>query len=537
MPDDIPTLPGVLREKGNYNTAMVGKWHLGHSQRKMTPTGRGFNSFTGMYMWDCDYRTKQMSEAPWRKPMMIDWIKEYSNGTYHHYAEPEHSTVAIATESQRVIQTHAKENAHQPLFLYIPFTAAHSPLQPLPEHEAKCTHIPHLWRRQFCGLVVGVDEAVKNVTATARNVLGDNLIVVFTSDNGGSPWFGGLSYPLRGTKGTPFEGGVKVPGLITDFTPDQRYLSNSQQQANADNGMILAPISTSERVFNGMMHFSDWLPTLLSYAQVTKTEFPTKLDGFDFSHSFQSFPAIHAAPSNGANSSSSLSPTILQDSPRKEMLIEYMDADFSIFNETSVAYRYGKYKYISGSIRDDNYYSEPTADRLNFTRGNELASIFAQGVIRLADWVFGTGPNDNTRVILVHILLHNYWRSGRKIYTSPNKLNLPSTMHLYDLENDPFETTNLLQVPNLSDSKANELSDVVKVIQDKVDYIRRTKRPIQKVYMQYHLRNDWPRTFVPGNCSNHPSIKPEDCIFTHPWIPDVSCFLVLLIICIYLMYL
>jgi arylsulfatase B len=49
LPSDVPTLPEVLKEKAGYSTAMVGKWHLGHSQHKLTPTGKGFDTFTGMY--------------------------------------------------------------------------------------------------------------------------------------------------------------------------------------------------------------------------------------------------------------------------------------------------------------------------------------------------------------------------------------------------------------------------------------------------------------------------------------------------------
>ena len=51
LPSDIITLPAVLASEANYSTAMVGKWHLGHSQPHMTPTGKRFDYFKGLYMW------------------------------------------------------------------------------------------------------------------------------------------------------------------------------------------------------------------------------------------------------------------------------------------------------------------------------------------------------------------------------------------------------------------------------------------------------------------------------------------------------
>ena len=87
---------------------------------------------------------------------------------------------------------HFKEN---PLFLYVSYTAAHSPLQPDPEYEAKCLHIPHLWRRQFCGLVVGLDAGIGRITKAAKENLGDDTVIVVSSDNGGSTLFGGLNQP------------------------------------------------------------------------------------------------------------------------------------------------------------------------------------------------------------------------------------------------------------------------------------------------------------------------------------------------------
>merc|ERR1711970_89097 len=97
-----------------------------------------------------------------------------------------------------------EQQSDKPLFLYVSFNAAHSPLQPEPEWEAECSHIPHLWRRQYCGMVVGLDRAINRLVEEAKNILGDNTVIITTPDNGGSVWFGGLNSPLRSGKLTPF---------------------------------------------------------------------------------------------------------------------------------------------------------------------------------------------------------------------------------------------------------------------------------------------------------------------------------------------
>ena len=200
------------------------------------------------------------------------------------------------------------------------FTAAHSPLQPLPRHVAHCQHLKHGRRRDYCGMIVGLDEALSNLTSTMQQHLGENTILVVASDNGGSAYFGGMNTPLRGHKGTPFEGGVRVPAFVVDYTRDQKYLgavptaaeviaelTSEEVQAVETSpegetvSVINAPRLESQallprpvenvsfsRVFPGMIHVSDWLPTLLSYANVPAHKFPAKLDGFDFSDALRS---------------------------------------------------------------------------------------------------------------------------------------------------------------------------------------------------------------------------------------------------------
>jgi arylsulfatase A-like enzyme len=92
------------------------------------------------------------------------------------------------------------------------------------------------------GMVTQLDDAIGQIVAklTSLGIL-NNTIIAFTSDNGGSPPIGGSSYPLRGMKGTLYEGGHKVRAFIS------------------------LPTLTSY-VNSGLFHISDWLPTLIGGA-------------------------------------------------------------------------------------------------------------------------------------------------------------------------------------------------------------------------------------------------------------------------------
>lgn len=272
--------------------------------------------------WDIDSYTKQQFILPF-EPLVVDWVHAYANGSYVHYAEPRHSTEAITDgavkniEKHSIIQRHQRESqeAESPLFLYVAYTAAHSPLQPMPEHQAACSHIPHKWRREYCGMVVGLDEGINNISNAITSHLSHNTLMYVFSDNGGSVYFGGLNMPYRGSKSTPHEGGVKVPAFIVDYSSDKRY------------------IGKGGRDFYGLMHSADILPTLMGFAGVPNIENDVPgMDGFDFSR----------AISNGS-----------PDGPRSEMLLElYNPSEYIFFNESLRSYRKGDMKLIEGLVRD-----------------------------------------------------------------------------------------------------------------------------------------------------------------------------------------
>ena len=203
MLNNASTLPELLNTQG-YTSKMTGKWHLGNAQWRQTPVGKGFDEHIGCYMWGLGSYSKRMYSSP-QKPLVLDWVHAFKNGTFRHFAEARHSTEAITSDAQAMLTAHS-ESLNNPFFLYVAFTAAHSPLQPMEKHMSKCMHIPHTWRRLYCGMVIGLDEAVKNITETALKTIGSDTIIYVTSDNGGSTWFGGTNLPFRGGKTTSLEG-------------------------------------------------------------------------------------------------------------------------------------------------------------------------------------------------------------------------------------------------------------------------------------------------------------------------------------------
>ncbi|XP_067663023.1 arylsulfatase B-like isoform X2 [Haliotis asinina] len=231
VPDNFTMLPQKLKELG-YATHAVGKWHLGFCNWKYTPTMRGFDSFLGYYNGGEDYYTRVRDDG-------FDF--RFNDTVARNYSGP-YSAMTFTARAEEIIRTHDKT---KPLYLYLPFQSVHAPLQVPQRFEDMYRNINTKQRRTYCGMVSALDEAIGNITQALRDSgLIDNLLLVFTTDNGGPTNAGANNLPLRGAKWTLWEGGTKGTAFV--------YSKTLFQKLNYTN--------------TGMIHAVDWFPTLLHLA-------------------------------------------------------------------------------------------------------------------------------------------------------------------------------------------------------------------------------------------------------------------------------
>ena len=224
LPTDERTLPQALKDAG-YDTAMVGKWHLGHADQKYWPQNRGFDHFYGNLVGEVDYFTKERGG-------IVDWQRD---GKF--LKEDGYYTDLIGNEAVSIIDHH---DTSKPLFLYVASLAPHAPYQAPQElidgykDLAGDTH-----RHTYAAMITDLDTQVgRIVDALKQKGMLDNTLIIFSSDNGGatSALFatgarspeereesGGVGLEekppasngdLRGGKGSLHEGGVRVPTIF-----------------------------------------------------------------------------------------------------------------------------------------------------------------------------------------------------------------------------------------------------------------------------------------------------------------------------------
>ena len=211
LPTDEWLLPQALKQAG-YSTAMVGKWHLGHADRKFWPRQRGFDYHYGSMIGEVDYFTHSSEHVK-------DWFRDNQSVNEEGYVTQLWGKDAVA-----------RINAHDPntpLFLYLAFTAPHAPYQAPEAYLNQYSHIQDPTRRAYAAMVTSMDDEIgKVVAALTEKKMRENTLIVFMSDNGGNrnaKFSGDVDVsklnlpadngPYRGGKGDLYEGGTRAAAL------------------------------------------------------------------------------------------------------------------------------------------------------------------------------------------------------------------------------------------------------------------------------------------------------------------------------------
>jgi arylsulfatase A-like enzyme len=258
FPFDTVTLASAFKSVG-YETALVGKWHLG-SKPEWGPQKYGFDHSYGslaggVTAYTHVYKTGEFAQTWHRNGKLIE--------------EEGHVTDLLTKEAVQFIE----KKRSGPFFLYVPYTAVHLPIDEPKEWLDLYAKEPDLGVRQYGACVSHLDDGVgKIVAALDRAGARENTIVLFISDNGGStdtqnndPQYAG-THPtfripakngtLRGKKGTVYEGGIRTPGIVS------------------------WPGKLKPRDEHSPIHVADWFPTLAGPAGY-KPKGDLKWDGQD----------------------------------------------------------------------------------------------------------------------------------------------------------------------------------------------------------------------------------------------------------------
>lgn len=290
IPADTVTLGKLLQQQG-YVTGAFGKWGLGGPDSEGRPLKQGINRFFGYNcqavahnfyptsLWDNETRFPLNNpEFSAHQPKLGANIDPQSPDSYASFSGQVYSADLIADQALKFVH----ENQDRPFFLFVPTTIPHLALQAPadavadyaeafpddPPYVGGRGYLPNRTpRATYAAMVSRMDEHVGKIVSQIRDLgLEDNTIFIFSSDNG--PLYDKLggtdceffesAGPFRGRKGSLYEGGFRVPTLVSW------------------KGHIPAG-TTSERVTG----FEDWVPTLLELIGATSAT-PANLDGISF---------------------------------------------------------------------------------------------------------------------------------------------------------------------------------------------------------------------------------------------------------------
>ncbi len=244
VPFGTLTMASALKSQG-YQTAISGKWHLG-SLPEWGPMKYGFDHSYGCLagavgMYDHRYRLD-------REPYTRTWIKDDQ-----YFDEEGHAYDLVTDHAIDMLEN--TFTGDKPFFLYLPYNGVHAPIVESAEWLDFNKHIENPSRRLFAAAVSHLDYQIGRVIeALNKSGQRENTLIIVMSDNGGFPNYSGGQYPapdpplhdfssngpLRGSKGTPYEGGIRVPAFVN------------------------WPGTLKPGSVDAVIHAVDWLPTICS---------------------------------------------------------------------------------------------------------------------------------------------------------------------------------------------------------------------------------------------------------------------------------
>ena len=534
LPRHHAIMPQALSPLG-YRSHMVGKWHLGHFEDSYLPTARGFESYFGYlsdtvtyfehkypYAFDGVYfndmieqtirpsrrsasayvRTADEAAPPatatsWDGDREEEASEPIGSGANYTLVDNvgetgEYTASLFTARAVDIIAAHSRDhlgggfdddsaaddgaavpngaaNATSydgaPLFLYMSYQNVHSPLTPTPPDawfspsERKMLKNIDADDRKYLGkALIMLDHAIENVTRALRaHGLYDDAILVYSGDNGGCPQFGAFNYPLRGMKNFMFEGGLRVHGWVH---------SN------------LLPRETRGATYGGLMHITDWLPTLLSAAGASEL-IPSDLDGVD------QWAAITGARASSRQLSTAGGAMTSEEFAR------------------AVQEGHGGYDNAHNSPRTEMLYNiDPYSEEMVFLDADCGAPCgFATVLVNNPD-----GARAALRVgkwkLIRHEICVSYFNPKQELAApagcSMSSCSMVGTAQnssdfLFDLVADPFETTNL---------HANE-PEVVQKLSARLDELHKTIVPTEWKSSDTRAYSRWAETgYITPWCSS-----------------------------------
>ncbi len=251
MPAEEVTIAEMLKSAG-YATAHIGKWHLGYTPETM-PNGQGFDYSFG-HMGGCidNYSHFFYWNGPNRHDLWRNGQEIWQDGSFF----PD----LMVQEASRFIEA----NKEHPFFVYWAINVPHYPMQGTAEWRRHYAELPAP-RRMYAEFVSTMDQRIGQLLDKIDELgLRDSTLVVFQSDHGHSTeerafFGGGNAGPFRGAKGCLFEGGLRVPSIVS-----------------------LPGVVPADAVRDQLATGCDWLPTI---ADLCGVELPRRrLDGKSLKH-------------------------------------------------------------------------------------------------------------------------------------------------------------------------------------------------------------------------------------------------------------